>query len=162
MLANLLISIGCLSTGFHARSFVNNFIAGVVSAVFVLLLQRCYRLYRNSKTFSPMEGDYSECVMPTGTPTGGTVKIKATGTTLSTEALNETGHVEWYGTINMNSLNPNVGDGTYHYRGRYDCGVHHIQRDPETHDFLVLGSNTSLPDGKKEWNMLWRRQRPTQ
>lgn len=104
-----------------------------------------------------MAGEYEECVMPTGMATGGTIKIRTKGTTLVTQAVNKTGHVEWSGVINMNPLNPNVGDGTYHLRGEYDCGVHHIQRDPETHDFLVLGSNTSIPDGKKGWNTLWRR-----
>jgi hypothetical protein len=107
--------------------------------------------------FGSMVGDYGECLLPEGKPTGGTIKISRKGTRLVTKAANSSGHVEWTGVVNMDSQNPNVGDGTYHYGGKRDGGVHHIQRDPETLDFLVLGSNTTLPGGAKGWNTLWRR-----
>jgi hypothetical protein len=139
--------------------FANNFVAGIVSAVCVLVLQQLHRLNRERKLFGSTVGDYEECTLPDGKATGGIIKIVRKGTCLLTTAVNSTGHVEWTGLINMNSQNPNVGDGTYHHPGKWDGGVHHIQRDPETSDFLVLGSNTTLPGGAKEWNTLWRRQR---
>jgi hypothetical protein len=140
-------------------SFLNNCIAGIVSAIVVLVGLKLWRQYSAWKMFAPVAGEYEECTMPAGTPTTGTVKIRTKGAQLLTQGIKKDGHVEWAGIINMNPLSPNVGDGVYNAVGKFDCGVHHVQRDPETKNFVVMGSNTSDPEGKERFNMLWRRKR---
>jgi hypothetical protein len=144
--------------GNYLANFMNNCVAGVVSAILVLVGLRLYRAYWAWKTFSPMAGNYEECTMPSGAPTSGTIKIKSKGTTLLTEAVKKDGHILWRGVVNMNPLSPNIGDGVYSTVGSFDCGTHHLQRDPETKDFVVMGSNKSDPDGKERFNLLWRRK----
>ncbi len=135
------------------------FVGNLTAALAVVTGQVILRKFRDWTTFSPMGGEYDECAMPTGSPTGGTVKIQSSGTILHTTATNKGGNVEWTGIINMNPLNPNVGDGTFHYKNKFDCGTHHVQRDPKTKDFIVLGSNTSHPEGNQRFTMLWRWKR---
>jgi hypothetical protein len=135
--------------------FGGNFTAGLFSALVVLAGQQLFRRFAVWQMFSPIAGEYQECEMPDGNPTSATgITIKQRGAVLHTTAINENGEVEWTGVINMNTLNPNVGDGTYHYSGRNDCGSHHVQRDPKTGDFIVLGANTSHPDASRRFNML--------
>jgi hypothetical protein len=139
--------------------FASNFVAGVVSAIFVLVGLKVIRWLGELMTYGPMAGKYEECEMPTETPTSGTVRIKSSGSKLKTEGISKDGEVEWNGVIHMNPLNPDVGDGVYRYVGKQDCGTHHVQRDPETQDFMVMGSNTSHPEGKERFNLLWRRKK---
>jgi hypothetical protein len=139
--------------------FVNNFAAGIVSGLVILLSLWLYRAWNERRTYSPMSGEYDECEMPAGIPTSGTVKIKSQGSKLLTQGVRENGQVLWTGVIHMSPYSPNVGDGVYQYCGTNDCGCHHIQRQTESGDFVVLGSNTSHPEGKERFNMLWRRKR---
>jgi hypothetical protein len=146
-------------SGFSS-GFISNCVAGLASAVVVLLVQKLYSMYWAWKTFSPMAGEYEEYTMPTGAATTGTINIRSIGARLITQGIKNDGHVMWTGVINMNPLSPNVGHGVYNMVGKFDCGTHHLQRDPETNDFVVMGSNTSHPDGKERFNLLWRRRRP--
>ena len=138
--------------------FVSNFVAGVVSALVVLIALRVIKWFGDLITYCPMAVAYEECEMPTKAPTSGTIRINSKGPKLRTEGIRKDGYVEWTGVIHMNPLNPNVGDGVYHYIGKSDCGTHHIQRDPDTKDFVVMGSNVSHPDGQQRFNLLWRRR----
>jgi hypothetical protein len=131
----------------------------MTSALVVLAGQQLCRRFAVWRTFSPMAGEYEECQMPDEYPTSARgITIKQFGTVLHTTAINKSGDIEWTGVINMNPLNPNIGDGTFHYKGTNDCGTHFIQRDPKTRNFIVLGANTSHPAGNKRFNMLWRRR----
>lgn len=138
--------------------FVNNFGAGVASALVVLATFRVLRWLGDLITFGPMAGEYEEREMPAETPTSGTIRIKSKGSSLHTEGVRKDGHVEWKGVIHMNPLNPNVGEGVYRHVERTDCGTHHVQRDPQTKDFVVMGSNMSHPDGERRFNLLWHRK----
>lgn len=141
--------------------FSGNFAAGVVSAIVVLAGQQLLRKTRDWITFSPVAGDYEEFAIRDGEPwpTGGTIRITHVGRgILSTEAWTVAVSLLWRGTIRMNAQVPNVGDGAYFYVGRRDCGTHHVQLNRSAKEFVVLGVNTSDPQGSKGFNMVWRRR----
>ena len=149
----LIWALRALTTG-----FCGNFIAGVVSALAVLLGQLLYRKNRDKETFSPMEGDYEELERKennTLASTGGTIKLRHIREDIfTTEAWTSAKRLEWTGIIRMNAQVPNVGDGAYFYADALNCGTHHVQRSGT--DFVVLGINTSEPKGHKGFYMLWR------
>ena len=139
--------------------FVTSLLAGLTSAAVVLIVRAvCARIYERER-FGSVEGKYDECNMPTKAPTGGVVGLTYLGgNAVGSEARNRDGHVVWTGTINMDEAIPYLGKGVYQYKGKDDCGTHTIQQNKETRNILVWGSNTSHPQGVREFYMFWRRK----
>jgi hypothetical protein len=142
--------------------FLNNVVAGIATASVLFLLSLLYKHFRQYLTFSPMEGDYDLCdftdkagELAAKSPLG-TVKSEVRSSTLHTRGISLENRVEWTGQIQMNLNNPNVGDGVYFDFEKTDCGTHHVQRNPETGDFVVMGSNTSHPHGVTRYNLIWK------
>lgn len=112
----------------------------------------------SASVFSFLEGVYDECGVD-GKASGGTVTLKMIGAdTISTEARNSAGLLEWTGKITLTASGEEVaGKGTYTYQGKADSGQHEIVFDGSTRALNIIGKNTSQPNGKV-FEAVWKRR----
>jgi hypothetical protein len=131
------------------------FVAGILSSVLTLYLDRLNRRRKLARRFKRLEGQYEHYSL-TGT------KYEHWLTTLryKGERLlathSQSDREEWWGHIVMSEDMPGFGSGSYQYTDREDTGLHQIQVDPMRDVVYVHWRNTSHGN-KRESTYVWRR-----
>jgi hypothetical protein len=152
----------CTSVWPIFREIFIAFITAVV-ATYVYELCRDRRWQRRLRTqFGPLEGDYDEYERKPGeamVKTGGVIRLKYCGSTkFTTEAITHGGSLYWHGELFMREEAGVLGEGFYSHLDTDDTGVHSVIYNSKDGHFNVSGSNTSHPEGKQSFKMVWQRK----
>jgi hypothetical protein len=84
-----------------------------------------------------LNGSYDE-LRSDNTKTGGVIRLSTSSTSVSTEARNGKGGVEWNGKLDLQpSSRPVQLDGDYKYVGKADHGHHKVIVLPESGDLTI-------------------------
>ena len=89
--------------------------------------------------------------------TGGVIQLSTSSTSVSTEARNDKGDVEWNGKLDLQPLSKPVQlDGDYKYVGKADHGRHKVIVSGESGDLTIEGKNAET--GGKSFHMIWKKK----
>jgi hypothetical protein len=120
-----------------------------------------YKSRQLSNQFGRQQGKYDEYRREPGSKlikTGGTIALVYRGQTkFTSEGTNLQGKREWHGQLFMREEAGVIGAGFYSYHDKDDTGIHRVIYNPELDQFDVSGENTSHPEGKKDFKMVWKR-----
>jgi hypothetical protein len=102
-----------------------------------------------------LNGSYDE-FRSDNTKTGGVIRLTTSSTSVSTEARNRKGDVEWTGKLEVQPLSKPVQlTGDYKYLGKADQGQHKVIVSAETGSLAIEGKSAE-PNGKP-FHMIWKK-----
>jgi hypothetical protein len=103
-----------------------------------------------------LNGSYDE-FRADGTETGGVIRLTTSSSSITTEAKNLKGDIEWIGKLDVQlDSKPIQLDGIFGYRGKADRGHHEVIMLAESGDLTVEGTN--VESGGKSFHMIWKKK----
>lgn len=123
-------------------SFLSSIVAGIVSSALTVVLLEGVRHARERTSFGSLAGKYDHYTTTGERLLDGSTEIVHAGANIL-ETHGSSSEGTWDGRIVMSRDLQSSGAGIYQYRGRADCGTHHVQVAPDRASCYVLTVNTS-------------------